>query len=88
MSTNNRLYTTWMRIRNLCNKPSFPAFKHYGGRGIIICEEWDDFGTFCNWALDNGWDLSAPRGTCFIRRYDEDDDFCPDNCFVYWKKPR
>lgn len=82
----DRLYATWQRIRQMCNSRCHPSFKHYGGRGIIICEEWDEFQAFCYWAVENGWDSSSHD--CFIRRYDEDDDFCPDNCYIYWKNPR
>lgn len=85
-SKKTRLYSTWIRLRALCNYRSHPSFQHYGGRGIIICEEWDEFETFRKWALDNGWDMDSDK--CFIRRYDEDDDFVPYNCYVHWKNPR
>lgn len=86
MSKKDRLYTTWSRIRQQCNSRTHPSFNHYGGRGIIICEEWDEFSVFCDWAIKNGWDSTATN--CYIGRYDPDDDFYPDNCFVYKKNPR
>lgn len=28
----------------------------YGGRGVVVCEEWEnDFISFYNWAISNGW---------------------------------
>ena len=27
-------------MKSRCNNPSDTAFKHYGGRGISVCEEW------------------------------------------------
>ena len=88
MSKYPPLYQVWRRIRGKCNSRSHTQFHLYGGRGIVSCEEWDEYPTFEKWAIENGWDMSAPARTQAIGRYDENDDFCPDNCFVYRKNPR
>lgn len=33
-------------MRNRCNNSRTPDYKFYGGRGIKICAEWDDFLVF------------------------------------------
>ncbi len=40
-------YRTWAAMRDRCSNPNSKSFKWYGGRGIIVCEEWrKDFGAF------------------------------------------
>lgn len=82
------LYQAWRRIRAVCNHRSHPQFHLYGERGIISYEDWDNYEIFREWAIENGWDESAPTRTQSILRYDENDDFCPDNCYVHRKNPR
>jgi len=32
------------------------SYKRYGGKGVTVCDEWlDDFISFYNWAINNGW---------------------------------
>ena len=47
-----------------CYNEKFFAFKHYGGRGIRICDEWlQDFPAFERWAVSHGYrdDLTIDR---------------------------
>ena len=37
---------------------------------------------FREWALENGYDETAPRGVCTIEREDTDGDYCPENCMI------
>ena len=68
------LYGTWRNMRNRCNSPSHPAYKNYGGRGIAICKEWDDFLVF---ASDMG---DKPTPTHSIDRIDNSKGYSPSNC--------
>jgi hypothetical protein len=48
-------YRTWRAMRQRCTDPNAINYKHYGGRGITICECWDSFENFhspanCKWA--------------------------------------
>ena len=70
-----RLYNTWDSMRGRCNTKTDKAFKHYGGRGIKVCEEWDDFSRFMEWALNNGYEDHLS-----IERIDVNGNYCPDNC--------
>ena len=71
-----RLYSIWGAMRKRCNNPRDKNYPYYGGRGITVCEEWqNDFQAFCNWAISSGYqdDLS-------IDRIDVNGNYCPENC--------
>lgn len=54
--THTRLYNIWCGIKHRCFGESSPAYEHYGGRGITMCDEWkDDFAAFRGWAHSNGY---------------------------------
>lgn len=75
-----RLYAIWNSMRQRCNNPKHHAYENYGGRGIHICPEWDDFGVFRAWAYSMGYDDNANYGDCTLDRIDVDKDYSPDNC--------
>jgi hypothetical protein len=70
-----RLYRIWSGMRNRCANPNNQAFDHYGGRGIRVCAEWQQFEPFRDWALANGYtdDLT-------IDRIENDGHYEPNNC--------
>ena len=79
-SKKSRLYGVWVGIRQRCNDPSHKSYKNYGGRGIRVCDEWNDFMTFKDWAIRNGYDESAEYGDCTIDRIDVNGNYEPSNC--------
>lgn len=39
-----------------CYKPTTDKYKHYGGRGVTVCDEWlNNPQSFFDWAANNGW---------------------------------
>lgn len=70
-----RLYRIWKNMRKRCNNPNSDYYENYGGRGIKVCEEWNDYQNFRNWSLDNGYqdDLS-------IDRINGNEGYEPSNC--------
>ena len=75
-----RLYAIWNSMRQRCNNPHHKAFDNYGGRGITICQEWNDYSVFRDWAISSGYDENAPRGEYTLDRIDVDGGYCPENC--------
>lgn len=69
------IYNVWKSMRSRCFRKTDSRYSRYGGRGITICQEWNDPVVFVNWALANGY----CRGLQ-IDRIDNDGNYCPDNC--------
>ena len=71
-----RVYNIWCDIKKRCNNPNSWAFQHYGGRGIRVCEQWqNDFQAFHDWAMANGYEDHLT-----IDRIDNDGNYEPGNC--------
>lgn len=63
-------------IIDRCNNPNNGGYKHYGGRGITMCQEWiDSPQAFVDWALANGFSPELQ-----LDRIDNDKGYSPDNC--------
>ena len=75
-----RLYGVWKAMRSRCYCKTCPSYPEYGGRGITICPEWDDYESFRTWALGNGYNPSAPIMQCTIDRIDNSKGYSPSNC--------
>lgn len=67
------VYFVWKTMRARCRNPNSSDYRHYGGRGIKVCERWDSFENFL---ADMG---ERPEGMT-LERVDNDGDYEPGNC--------
>ena len=73
-----RLYPIWASIKKRTLNLKTVDYINYGGRGISICDEWkNDFMSFYNWAMENGYEENKGLS---IDRIDNDGNYCPENC--------
>lgn len=73
-----RLYSIYNSMKQRCNNPNASGYKNYGGRGIMVCAEWnkpDGLKDFAEWALSNGYTDSLS-----LERKDVNGNYEPDNC--------
>lgn len=69
------LYSKWKGMKNRFSDPNTTGYKNYGGRGIKVCDEWQDFVPFRDWAMANGYQEGLT-----IDRIDVDGNYAPENC--------
>ena len=69
-------YRSWNMMLQRCGNPNNPAYKHYGGRGIKVCDRWK---SFVNFYADMG-DRPYPKDQYSIDRIDNNGDYEPGNC--------
>ena len=71
-----RLYGIWSKMKSRCNNPNLPDYKDYGGRGITVCDEWQNsYEAFRDWANQNGY-----LDHLTIDRIDVNGNYEPSNC--------
>ena len=70
----HRFYDTYRNMKARCYNKSNPAYKHYGERGISVCEEWQDIIKFVAWA-----DSTYIEGYT-LDRIDNAGNYEPSNC--------
>jgi hypothetical protein len=66
-------YEIWTTMKQRCENPNMHKYPSYGGRGITVCKEWQDFSVFL---ADMG---PRPEG-CSVERIDNSKGYGKDNC--------
>lgn len=68
-----RVYKIWKDMRKRCHNPNTNHAKYYVGRGISVCEEWDDFEAFFA-------DMGHPPPGTSLDRIDNNKGYSKENC--------
>lgn len=73
---NTRSYRVCRQALSRCNNPKTHGYKDYGGRGIKVCEQWQDIATFIR---DMEEEIGPPPKGMFIDRKNNERGYEPGN---------
>lgn len=77
-------YAVWRCMKDRCRNPNNPSWKHYGGRGITVCQRWKD--SFPAFYADMG-PRTTPKHS--IDRINNDGNYEPINCrWATWSEQK
>lgn len=76
----DKLYLVWMDMRRCCRDKKDKNYCNYGGRGIGVCEEWENYANFRDWAYSTGYNANAKYHTCTLDRINVNGNYTPENC--------
>lgn len=72
------LYKTYFNMINRCTNANADDYAYYGGRGIKVCNRWEnDEESFINFVNDMG---EKPHPSYTLDRIDVNGDYTPENC--------
>jgi hypothetical protein len=71
----SRLYSIWSNMKHRCYNKNNNHYKTYGGIGVKVCSEWQEFNSFKEWALNNGYNDKLT-----LDRIDVNGIYEPSNC--------
>lgn len=74
LMSKTRVYKTWTSMKHRCNNKDAVNYETYGGRGISVCERWNE--SFEEFYKDMG---DRPKNTS-IDRIDPNGNYEPSNC--------
>lgn len=75
-STGGPSYAAWESMVSRCDNENDIQFKHFGGKGIIYCADWEDFQVF---HLDIGYKITYGKS---LERKDQSGHFDRHNCHI------
>lgn len=69
----SKTYSSWCAMKSRCLNKKHKSWKYYGARGVIFCNEWNNFNNFLS---DMG---ERPNGMT-LDRIDNNGNYCKENC--------
>lgn len=77
-------YQIWIAMKRRCTHPSHVSYKHYGGRGIRIADEWlNDYPAYAAYVREHLGPRPSPKHS--IDRINNDGHYEPGN--IRWATP-
>ena len=76
---NHPIYHVFKDMHTRCEYDKHKSYEKYGGRGIKVCQEWEDTEegliNFYNWCMSHGYEKGLQ-----LDRFDNNKGYAPDNC--------
>jgi hypothetical protein len=70
-----RIHRIWSAMKRRCQNKNQIAYPQYSGRGITVCDNWQQFTSFLEWALSHGYTDGLT-----LDRLDSNGNYEPSNC--------
>lgn len=74
--SHTKIHNIWLAMTDRCRNTNNKRYKHYGGRGIKVCDRWLGKKGFLNFYQDMG---ERPEGKS-LDRINNDGNYSPENC--------
>jgi hypothetical protein len=68
-----KIYQIWRAMKQRCQNKNDRAYPRYGGRGISVCERWENFENFLH-------DMGEKPQQLSLDRIDNNGNYEPSNC--------
>jgi hypothetical protein len=69
------LYEVWKTMHARCGRVTCRMYRWYGAKGIRVCDEWEEYQPFHDWAMNHGY-----RKGLTIERVNGNGNYEPSNC--------